>query len=165
MANKNDYDWNATAYFKELVRRNRMAQDYGFCFCRVSGLDGFEEALSAMQDAKAFVCVDELGAGYSQLSPSPRTRRVKTVFLAMRHAIDDMEARQRCLDVMRELFRQLMSALIREKTAIEEHFLYVDPKIQFSEISSYFASGCACASFQIAVDSMTNLCYDEDEWI
>lgn len=165
MANKQDYDWNASAYFKELTRRNRLAREQGFKFCRVSGLDGFEEALAGMQQTQAFVCVDELGAGFSQLSPSPRTRRVKTVFLAMRHAVDDMEARQRCFDTMRELFRQLMTALIREKTAIEEHFLYVDPRIQFSEIPAYFASGCACASFQVAIDSMTNLCYDDDEWI
>lgn len=164
MENKNNYDWDATAYFKELTRRNKLAREYGFRFCRVSGLDGFEEALAAMQESTAFVCIDELGAGYSQLSPSPRTRRVKTVFLAMRHAVDDMAARQRCFDVMRELFRQLMTALIREKTAIEQHFLYVDPRIQFSEISSYFMSGCACASFQVAVDSMTNLRYNDDEW-
>lgn len=164
MANKQDYDWNASTYFKELTRRNKLATEYGFRFCRVSGLDGFEEALSAMMQTQAFVCVDELGTGYSQLSPSPRTRRVKMVFLAMRHAVDDMAARQRCFDVMRELFRQMMTALIREKTAIEEHFLYVDPKIQFTEISSYFMSGCACASFQVAIDSMTNLCYNDDEW-
>lgn len=163
MAN-NDYDWDASTYFERLTSKNKLAQAEGFRFCRVSGLDGFEEALSAMQNTTAFVCVDELGAGYSQIAPSPRTRRVKTVYLAIRHPVDDMLARQQCFETMRELFRQFMTAFIRERTSIEEHFLYVDPRIQFSEISQYFMSGCACASFQVSVDSMTNLCYDGDEW-
>ena len=38
----------------------------------------------------------------------------------MRHALDDMQARQECMDIMRELFRQFMSVLIQEKTRVEE---------------------------------------------
>ena len=50
--------------------------------------------------------------GYTELNTTPHTRRVKAVFLAMRHALDDMEARQECMDIMRELFRQFMPVLI-----------------------------------------------------
>ena len=57
--------------------------------------------------------------GYTELNTTPHTRRVKTVFFAMRHALDDMEARQECMDIMRELFRQFMSILIQEKTRVE----------------------------------------------
>lgn len=163
MANK-DYTWDASEFFKDLTERNRLAKDNGFVFCRVSGLDGFEEALVNMQNSQAFVCVSELSQGYTSLSPSPRTRMVKTVFIALRHPVDDMQRRQACFDTLRELFRQFMTVLIKEKTALEEHYLYVDPRISFNEMEEYFFSGCACAFFSIAIDKMTDLCYDSDEW-
>ena len=81
--------WNATEYFKHLTATNRLAKSEGFTFCSVSGLDGFEEALDHMQRSKAFVCVSDIANGYTELHNTPRTRRVKTVFVAMRHRIDD----------------------------------------------------------------------------
>ncbi|MEE1546963.1 MAG: hypothetical protein U0K26_06930 [Prevotella pectinovora] len=82
----------------------------------------------------------------------------------MRHAIDDMVARQQCMDTMRELFRQFMSKLILEKTKQEQHNIYLDSRISFQEIDQYFFSGCVCAFFQIAVDTYTDLRYDPTEW-
>ena len=86
------------------------------------------------------------------------------VFLAKRHKIDNMAARTRCMETLRELFRQYMSLLILEKTKLEQHCIYLDPRISFNEIDRYFFSGCACAYFQIAVDVYTDLKYNEDEW-
>lgn len=157
-------DWNATAFFEDLLTRNRLARSEGFVFRRVSGLDGFEEALSSAQTATAFCCVSDIADGYTELNNSPRTRRVKTVFLAMRHAAEDMEARNACMETMRELFRQMMSVLILEKTKLEQSCIYLDPRISFNEVDRYFFSGCACAYFQIAVDKYTDLRYNEDEW-
>ena len=158
-------DWNATAFFEDLLTRNRLAKSEGFVFCRVSGLEGFEEALSAMQTATALCCVSDIADGYTELNNSPRTRRVKTVFLAMRHAAEDMEARNACMETMRELFRQMMSVLILEKTKLEQNCIYLDPRISFNEVDRYFFSGCACAYFQIAVDKYTDLRYNEEEWV
>ena len=50
-------------------------------------------------------------------------------------AIDNMEARQRCMDMMRELFRQFMSVLILEQTKLQEHCIYLDPRISFASHS------------------------------
>lgn len=161
---KHNFNWDATAFFKHLTDTNRLAQQEGFTFCRVSGLEGFEEALHHSQTSSAFVCVSDISQGHTDINNSPHTRRVKTVFLAMRHALDDMEARQECMDIMRELFRQFMSVLIQEKTRIEQNNIYVDPRISFHEIDRYFFTGCACAYFQIATDTYTNLCYDSGEW-
>lgn len=160
----NDSNWDASAFFEDLTQRNRLAQDNGFRFCRVSGLDGFEEALQNMQSATAFVCVSDLSQGFTVLNNTPRTRRVKTVFLAMRCAVDDMAARQQCLDTMQELFRQFMSVLIREETRLRERFIYLDPRISFHEIDRYFFSGCTCAFFEIAIDKYTDLRYNPNEW-
>lgn len=87
------------------------------------------------------------------------------VFLAMRHAIDDMDARNECMETMRELFRQLMSRLTLERVRIEQNCIYIDPRISFNEIDRFFFSGCACAYFQIAVDVYTDLRVDYSEWI
>lgn len=163
MKNHN-FNWDATAYFEELSAKNKLAQAEGFTFSRVSGLEGFEEALHNMQGSTAFVCVSDIAQGFTELNNSPHTRRVKTVFLAMRHALDDMQARQECMETMRELFRQFMSSLILERTRLEQNCIYLDPRISFNEIDRYFFSGCACAYFQIAVDVFTDLRYNEREW-
>ena len=162
--NRHNYNWDAVPFFESLTGRNILAQQEGFTFCRVSGLEGFEEALHIMQDQTAFVCVSDIAQGFTELNNSPHTRRVKTVFLAMRHGLDDMVARQVCMDIMRELFRQFMSMLILERTRLEENCIYLDPRITFQEIDRYFFSGCACAYFQIAVDVFTDLRYNEAEW-
>ena len=159
------FNWNATAFFADLTKRNRFAVANGFRFCKVSGLEGFEEALAAMQSHSAFVCVSDISQGYTDINNTPHTRRVKTVFMAMRHTIDNMDARLVCMDKMRELFRQFMSVLILEQTKLQQHAIYLDPRISFQEIDRYFFSGCACAYFQIAVDTYTNLSYDINEWV
>ena len=162
--NTYNYNWDAITFFKDLTDNNVLAKREKFAYCRVSGLDGFEEALETMQSSVAFVCVSDIAGGYTELNNTPRTRRVKTVFLAMRHALNDMAARQECMDTMRELFRQFMSKLILEKTKLEQHCIYLDPRITFTEIDRYFASGCACAYFQIAVDVFTDLRFNSAEW-
>ena len=162
--NKYQNSWNATEFFKNLVAHNKFATAHSFVFARVSGLEGFEEALAQMQSSSAFVCVSDTSQGYIALANTPRTRRVKTVFLCMRHAVDDMAARQVCMDTMRELFRQFMSKLILEKTRLEQSCIYLDERISFNEMDRYFASGCACAYFQIAVDTFTDLRFNAEEW-
>ena len=157
--------WNAAAFFERLAAQNKLAQNEQFVFCRASGLEGFEEALAEMQSSNNFVVVSDISDGYTELNNSPRTRRVKTVFLAMRHAAEDMEARSECMEIMRELFRQFMSQLILEKVKLEQNCIYLDPRISFNEIDRYFFSGCACAYFQIAVDVYTDLRHNPDEWL
>ena len=157
-------DWNAPQFFEELVANNKLAVAEGFTFCKVSGLEGFEEALHAMQQATAFCCVSDIADGYTELNNTPRTRRIKTVFLAMRHAIENMDARNECMEIMRELFRQLMSVLTLERVKLEQNCIYLDHRISFNEIDRYFFSGCACAYFQVAVDVFTDLRFSEDDW-
>lgn len=163
MANKN-FNWDAVTYFRELTETNKLAHQHGFKFCVVSSLSGFEEALMNIQDTTAFVCVSDLSDGWTNIDNTPHTRRMKTVFLAMRHAAEDMTARAHCMEILRELFRQFMTHFIKEKTRLENGFIYPDPKISFKEIERYFFSGCACAYFQIAIDTYTNLEFDENEW-
>ena len=157
-------NWSAVSFFERLTQTNKLAKAKHFTFLRVSGLEGMEEMLHTMQNVTAFVAVSDIAQGYTELNNTPHTRRVKTVFMGMRHALNNMKARQDCMDIMRELFRQYMSVLIQERTHIENKNIYLDPRISFNEIPQYFASGCACAYFQVATDIYTDLRYNADEW-
>ena len=54
-----NFNWNATAFFQQLTEQNKLAKEKGFRFCRVTGLQGFEEALGSLQSAKAIVAIDD----------------------------------------------------------------------------------------------------------
>ena len=157
-----NFNWQAVDFFKRLTATNRLARDKGFIFQEDSSLEGFHDAL---QSRLPIVAVDDTSDGAMSLDNTPHTKRVKAVFIAMPHAIDDPAARARCMDSMRELFRQFMTKLIREKTKLEEHHLYLDDRITFSEIDKYFFSGMACAYFQISVTTFTDLRLNPDEWL
>ena len=86
-------NWDATSFFERLTDTNILARNKKFRFCKVSGLQGFEDALATLQTTTAFVCVSDTAEGYTELNNSPRTRRVKTVFFAMRHQLGNMAAR------------------------------------------------------------------------
>lgn len=163
--NDNYFNWDAAAFFERLTASNKFAKANGFVFERVSSLEGFHALLSRSLSTKAFVAISDTSSGALDLNNSPHTRRVKTVFLFMRHPADDMDKRQRCLEMMNELFRQFMSVLIQEKTRLSENCIYVDDRISFTEIDKYFYTGGACAFFQIAVDTFTNIAYNPDEWL
>lgn len=163
--NDKNFNWDAAAFFERLTKNNRFARDNGYCFARVSSLEGFHGALGEMLSAKAFVAVSDESDGYAEIENSPHTRRVKMVFMARRHKVDDMTARESALANMRELFRQFMSVLILEKTMLEESNIFIKPKISFREIDKYFFTGCACAFFQIALDTYTDLTYNPEEWL
>lgn len=164
MENNYSVDWNAADYFRSRLDSNILAIREKFVFCQVSGLEGLEDMLRMMQDSANFFAVSDVSDGFADMSPAAISRRVKTVFVAMRHQESNMEARALCMDTMRELWRQMMSALKRDKTRFENEGVYIDDRIQFSEIDSYFFSGCACAFFQVAFDIDLDLCYNEAEW-
>lgn len=159
------FKWDAAAFFERLTAANKFARDNGFIFERVSSLEGFLSLISRSLSTLAYVAVSDTSSGGIDLNNTPHTRRVKTVFLFMRHKVDDAKARQVCLDKMNELFRQFMSVLIQEKTRLRENCIYLDDRIAFTQIDKYFYTGGACAFFQISVDTFTNLAYNPEEWL
>ena len=159
------FSWNAAAFFGRLTDRNRLARRENFVFCRVSGLEGFEEALHNLQSAPAVVAVSDTSEGFMDMNNTPRTRRTQD--RVPRHAPRPRRYGRAagCFDTLRELFRQYMSVLLQEKTRLEENRIYLDPQISFTEIERYFFSGAACAYFQIAIDTFTDLRYNPDLWL
>lgn len=161
----NGFNWDAAAFFERLTNANKLAKSKNFRFARVSSLEGYHTLISKTLEMTACVAVSDTSEGGTEMNNTPHTRRVKTVFLFMRHAVDRQDLRQKCLDIMNELFRQFLSVLIQEKTRLSEDSIYIDPYIKFTEIDKYFYSGGACAFFQIAIDTFTDLSYNPDEWL
>ena len=60
-------------------------------------------------------------------------------------------------------FNDTMLNIWQEQITLQ-NVIYIDERIQFQEIDKYFFSGCACAYFQIAVDTYTDLQFNEAEW-
>ncbi len=164
---QNDYtkQWNASDFFRKLTEKNRLAVEKGFRFVEISGLEGLEEAIASMQSTANFVCVMENAAGYTDTDNTPHTRRIRTVFIAMRHKMDDMHARRKCMDTIAELHRQFCSVLIREKTRLEENMQYLDSRINLQETPKYLIPGTVIFMFELAVDTYISLEYNEKEWI
>lgn len=166
MANiEKNFEWDAEAYFRDLINRNKLAQEKGYRFATVSGLEGLEEYIETVKTTTCAVCLSEESPGVVTLNNTPHTRRVKTVFLMKRHKLNDMKARKACLSEMRELFRQVMSMVFKQRTQIEQGLIYFDERVQFTEIERYFSAGAACAFFQIAYNVYTDLRYNPDEWL
>ncbi len=157
-------DWNATEFFRNLLNNNKLAQSLGFSFARVSGLEGFEQAMHKLTSAKALLCVSDEADGYMDLNNTPKSRRIKTVFMAMRHQLDNMPARAECFENMNEIFRQFMSVLTRERVKLEQNSIFIDPRVSFNQIDRYFFAGGACAYFQVVIDLFTDLRFNVDEW-
>lgn len=63
MIDKN-INWDVTAFFASLTETNKFAKAHDFVFAKVSGLDGFEEALQLLQFATAIVAVSDISQGY-----------------------------------------------------------------------------------------------------
>lgn len=160
-------DFDASAFFKHLTKSNRLAISMGFEYADVSDLDGFEGALNDMQQYRPLVCVSDTSDGMISLDNAPRTQRIKTVYMFMPHPIDEnwAEHRKRCFVIMREIFRQFLSVMIRQHTRLHLDGLYLQRQITFSEIDRYFFSGGACAFFEIVVDKATDLQLRHEEWL
>lgn len=157
-------EWNASDFFRGLTEKNRLAQEKGFVYVEVSGLEGLEEALGRLQSTPNFVFCTDNAAGYTELNNSPHTRRVRTVFFAMRHKLNDMAARRSCLQTIDTLHRQFCSKLILERTRLSEKMQYLDSRINLQEVSQHLVPGTAICMFEISVDTYINLEYNPAEW-
>ena len=159
--------FNLAALIKRLTELNRLAREHGFVYMDVSDLEGFSDALESMQDPRPLVCVSDTSAGGISLDNTPSTRCIRTVFMFYPHPIaENYEGhRQRAFEVMRELFRQLLTVIIRQSTKLSMEGLYLDRTVSFEEIDRYFFSGGACAYYNIAIDRYTDLQLRDDEWI
>ena len=159
-------EFNAGEFFRALTDKNRLCREHGFRFRVVSDLEGFADTISEPESYTPLVCVSDTSAGAYSVDNAPAMRTVKTVFLYMPIDIqqDWITQRQEAFRIMKEIFRQFLSVLILQKTALDHAGAYIDPEIRFTEIDRHFHTGGACAYFQISIDKTTDLILRQEEW-
>jgi hypothetical protein len=89
---------------------------------------------------------------------------VRTVFIAMRHKLNDMAARRSAMETIAEVHRQFCSRLIQERTRLQENMQYLDNRINLQEVSQYLIPGTAICMFEISVDTFIDLSYHPEHW-
>ena len=158
--------FDAISLFRSLTQKNKLCRMHSFRFDVVSDLEGFADTLGEMQILQPIVAVSDCSDGSMELDNAPSTRRIHTVFLFMPHGIQDnwIAQREARLDIMREIFRQFMTVLLRQITALHLDGVYIDRSVAFHEIPRYFFTGGACAYFQVISDITTDLQLNFDEW-
>lgn len=158
------FNWDAVSYFRSLVESNKLAAENEMQFFFGSGLQSFEQAVDNFLDTLCFCFVSESADGALSTLNSPNAQRVKTVFLAMRHAENDMNARAKAVDILTEIFRQFMTHIIREREKFNRLGIYLDPVVEFHEFNEYSFSGCTAIYFHIKFTTSVNLMYSADDW-
>lgn len=158
------FNWNAIDYFKFLVESNKLAVSLDMKFFTGSGLNSFEQAVDNFLETLCFCMLTESSDGRLSTENSPNSRRVKTVFLAMRHGENDDDARRMCIDTLTEVFRQFMSHLIREKIKLLQLGIYLEPVVEFHEFNEFYFSGCAAIYFHIPFTTAVDLTFDKSQW-
>lgn len=158
--------FNAYDYFEKICTKNKLARSGQFEFCRVTGLEGMEEALNNFRKTETFFCIDATNDGSTvQVNGGFFKRRVFTVFLLKRYKFGDMSAHQEALNICRTLFDQICSRMLLDREILLGDLIYLNTdRIHFREMEKYFLSGCAGIYFMIDIDEPLDLSYEPEQW-
>ena len=160
--------FDAIAYFYALTERNKLAQEKGFVPVTISNTDNLEGLMEEYRDNDRFVAVTDTNSG-NLSSPDGAygfsKRRAFTVFILSAYEYGNMQSRQEELELCRELFRQFVSRILRDKYLYDEKQMYFDTHaIPNQELGRYYLSGVAGLHFTLYVQEPVDLQYEEDQW-
>ena len=159
--------FNAIKYLTELASKNKLAKDNSFIVGECSGIEGLEPLMQNYRKAANYIMVDDTVDG-SMISNRVGwyNRRTYTVFIFAMHRDDDMEDRNRKLNLCRELFRQMLSHMIADTEKYEYDLVYMRTQsIQYRELNSYNFSGVTGLYFMVNVDEPVDLQHDKSLWL
>lgn len=160
--------FDAIAYFYALTERNKLAKEKGFVPVTISNTDNLEGLMEKYRDNDRFVAVTDTNSG-NLSSPDGAygfsKRRAYTVFILSAYEYGNMQSRQEELELCRELFRQFVSRILRDKYLYDEKQMYFDTHaIPNQELGRYYLSGVAGLHFTLYVQEPVDLQYEEDQW-
>lgn len=160
--------FDAIAYFYALTERNKLAQEKGFVPVTISNTDNLEGLMEEYRDNDRFVAVTDTNSG-NLSSPDGAygfsKRRAYTVFILSAYEYGNMQSRQEELELCRELFRQFVSRILRDKYLYDEKQMYFDTHaIPNQELGRYYLSGVAGLHFTLYVQEPVDLQYEENQW-
>ena len=156
--------WDVAGFFKDLTARNKLAAQYGFKYVKISGLTGLEDAIETMQQTPAFVCVSDSPFSSLEMGNTPHFSRTVMVVLAMRHKLDDAAAREQCIGVMTELFRQFMSVVQQQDEQLKQNMMFLDNRVTLQVLNKYLTPGTTSMVFEITTVSYADFSYQEEDW-
>lgn len=160
--------FDAVAYFYALTERNKLAQEKGFVPVTISSTDNLEGLMEEYRDNDRFVAITDTNSG-NLSSPDGAygfsKRRAYTVFILSAYEYGNMQSRQEELELCRELFRQFVSRILRDKYLYDEKQMYFDTHaIPNQELGRYYLSGVAGLHFTLYVQEPVDLQYEENQW-
>lgn len=153
-------------YLEHLLRRNKLAKQFGFKLRKVSGIDGLEEL---MADSKLESCValdltndgrlyQSQGGGFYEV-------RVQTIFILRRYEYARMPSLDTALSVCRNLFRQLLAQMVVDSKVPGSPMGYLNvSQVNFRELSPELGAHSTGLYFMLEFDEPYNLVYDEQAW-
>lgn len=161
-------NFDAIQYFTELADKNKMARRCKFVPRVISTTEDLTGLLDDMKEHDRFIAISDTTTG-NVSSPDGAygfsKRRAYTVFLLSGFYENDMESRQQELDVCRELFKQFLKRIIRDKYLYDEKQMFFDTRsIPNQELGRNFYPGMTGLHFTLYVQEPIDLCYDENEW-
>ena len=160
--------FDAIAYFYAMTEHNKLAQEKGFVPVTISNTDNLEGLMEEYRDNDRFVAVADTNSG--NLSSPDGTygfskRRAYTVFILSAYEYGNMQSRQEELELCRELFRQFVSRILRDKYLYDEKQMYFDTHaIPNQELGRYYLSGMTGLHFTLYVQEPVDLQYEEKQW-
>ena len=155
-----------TAYMERLVQANRLARREGFRSAVCSGVGHLEGLLEAWHDTERFVCTSDVCEGAAlQRGGGWFMRRVFTVFVLARFDWGDSASQEAAMGLCRELYRQLLSRLLRDAEDAPPGLAYLNmADVRSTEIGGAFVNGCTGLYFMLAMDEPTDISYNPAEW-
>ena len=156
---RNSFD--AIAYFYAMASKNKLAIEKGFQPVTISNSDNLEGLFEQYRDYDRFVAISDTNSG--NLSSPDGTygftkNRAYTVFILSAYEYDNMQSRQEELELCRELFRQFVSKILRDKYLYDEKQMYFDTHaIPNQEIGRYYLSGMTGLHFTLYVQEPIDL--------
>ncbi len=157
-------DFDITSYMQEICSSLKATKKY--TFVSVSSVKNMEGVLNDRRSAY-FFAVDDSQEGYifeNEGGGFFERRPVQVILLGRLERYPDLEGRKRILAEVRDIYRKIVSRLIRDSYRFEPIAYINTDSIPFDEIPGQFAGGTAGLIFTFTVDIPISLEYDADEW-
>lgn len=158
-------EFNITEYVRGIQQSLKATS--GYEFCRVSDPKAMEEVIQNSKRCDRFFALDDSQEGMIFQGDSGgwfEHRSVVVFLLGKLSKWPDMTGRERILNEMRNIYRKIVSRLIRDREHYEALAYLADDSIPFDEIPGEFAGGTAGLFFTFTVDIPLNLEFNGADW-
>lgn len=157
--------FNVLEYLHGLQQKLNATKNYEFC--RVSDPKMMEEVIMGSKRATRFFAVDDSQEGilFEGDGGGWFERRPVVVFLLGKlNRWPDMDGRARILNEVRDIYRKIISRLVRD-SRMEEALDYLNTEdIPFDEVPGEYSGGTAGIFFTFTIDIPVNMEYNESDW-